>query len=188
MKNICHSRFKLSIIFALKTERIVSMTRKSSLIKIEKMTSQHLGELITLGLDESQVKFVGTIDDILTMINAQIRPYVITVENQVVGFFLIDTVYKKNNDFVTSKSLGLRKFFIDNKHQGNGYAKQTLNLLPDYLAVTYPNHTDVYLTVNVKNNVAKNLYLKNGFQDTEELYLGGPSGPQHVMKLAYKVA
>lgn len=162
------------------------MTRESALIKIEKMVSHHLGELITFGVDESQIQFVGAIDDILTIINAQIRPHVITVADQVVGFFLIDTVYAKDNDFVTSHSLGLRKFFIDSTHQGNGYAKQTLNLLPAYLAATYPNHTDVYLTVNCKNNAAKNLYLKNGFQDTDELYLGGPSGPQHVMKMRYK--
>jgi RimJ/RimL family protein N-acetyltransferase len=156
-----------------------------AVITIEKMTSQHLGEIIALRVGEEQQQFVGAIDDILTIINAQIRPHVIIAGDQVVGFFLIDTIYVQTNDVATLQSLGLRKFFIDKQHQGKGYAKQTLQLLPDYLTATYPNYTDVFLTVNCKNETAKNLYLKSGFQDTSALYLGGPSGPQHVMKQVY---
>jgi len=54
---------------------------------------------------------VGAIDDILTIINAQIRPHVIIAGDQVVGFFLIDTIYVQTNDVATLQSLGLRKFF-----------------------------------------------------------------------------
>lgn len=152
------------------------------MVRMDKMTSQHVGDVIALGVGEGQRQFVGSIDDILAIINAQIRPHVILADDQVVGFFLIDTVYEQTNDFATPHSLGLRKFFIDKHHQGKGYAKQALHLLPDYLTATFPNHSDVFLTVNAKNDPAKNLYLKSGFQDTNELYLGGPSGPQHVMK------
>lgn len=152
------------------------------MIAIEKMTSQYVGDVIALGVGEDQQQFVGSIDDILAIINAQVRPHVILVDHQVVGFFLIDTVYAQSNDFATPQSLGLRKFFIDKDHQGKGYAKQTLQRLPEYLTATFPNHGDVLLTVNCKNDNAKNLYLKSGFQDTNTLYHGGPSGPQHVMK------
>jgi len=151
-------------------------------IAIEKMTSQHVGDVIALGVGEDQQPFVGAIDDILAIINAQIRPHVILVDHQVIGFFLIDTVYAQSNDFATRQSLGLRKFFIDKHHQGKGYAKQTLLRLPEYLTAAFPNHGDVFLTVNCKNDNAKSLYLKSGFQDTNTLYHGGPSGPQHVMK------
>jgi ribosomal protein S18 acetylase RimI-like enzyme len=153
-------------------------------IKIEKMLSRHLGEVIALKVTDDQLKFVGAIDEILTNVNAQIRPHVITVDDAVVGFFLIDTVYDQSNDFAIPQSLGLRKFFIDTQHQGKGLAKQTLQLLPDYLMATYQDYTDVFLTVNCKNDKAKNLYLNSGFQDTNELYLEGPSGPQQIMKLA----
>lgn len=157
------------------------------MVRIDKMQSQRLDDVIKLRVGDNQQKFVGAIDDILTMINAQIRPQVILVDDQVVGFFLIDTIYKKTNDFVAPQSLGLRKFFIDKQYQGKGYAKQVLHLLPSYLTANYPNHFDIYLTVNCKNDSAKSLYLKSGFQDTNALYLDGPSGPQHVMKLAYNV-
>jgi RimJ/RimL family protein N-acetyltransferase len=111
---------------------------------------------------------------------------VIVAEDQVVGFFLIDTVYDQSiglttKQNMTKKNLGLRKFFIDSKHQGNGYAKQTLQALPAYLQSEFPNYTDLYLTVNCKNDAAKILYLSHGFEDTNELYLEGPSGPQHIM-------
>lgn len=158
------------------------------MIKIEKMVSHHLGEVIALGLEEDQIRFVGAIDEILSTINAQIRPHVIVSEDQVVGFFLIDIVYEQSIELttkqnVTKKNLGLRKFFIDRKHQGHGYAKQTLQALPAYLQSEFPYHTDLYLTVNCKNDAAKTLYLNNGFEDTKKLYLKGPSGPQHIMRM-----
>lgn len=152
------------------------------MVRIDKMTSQYLGEILALRVGEEQQQFVGIIDDILTIINAQIRPHVILADDQVVGFFLIDTAYVQTNDTATLQSLGLRKFFIDTKYQGKGYAKQALQLLPEYLIANYSNHTDVFLTVNCKNDIAKNLYLKNGFIDTNTLHYGGPSGPQHIMK------
>lgn len=39
------------------------------------------------------------------------------------------------------------------------------------------------LTVNARNPAARAVYLAGGFADTGELYLGGPAGPQHVMRL-----
>lgn len=152
------------------------------------MTTFHIGDVINLKVEDNQRQYVDTIDNILTVINAQIRPHVIVSEGQVVGFFLIDTVYDKNIDLTMKqntpkKNLGLRKFFIDRKHQGNGYAKQTLQVLPAYLQSEFTGYTDLYLTVNCKNDAAKMLYLSHGFEDTNELYLDGPSGPQHVMRM-----
>ncbi|GAM64435.1 histone acetyltransferase HPA2 [Vibrio ishigakensis] len=56
--------------------------------------------------------------------------------------------------------------------------------LPRFLQETYSDYHAVYLTVNCKNPAAFQCYLKAGFVDTEELYLGGDAGPQHVMKRA----
>jgi len=41
----------------------------------------------------------------------------------------------------------------------------------------------VVLTVNVRNQVARQLYLRHGFTDTGKLYLGGSAGPQNVLRL-----
>ena len=154
------------------------------MVKIEKMTTEHIGEVIELAVADEQVTYVGTIFDILKYANAQVRPYVIIREGQVVGFFLIDTVYSKDYDFAPSSSLGLRCFFIDQHHQRKGYARHTLKALPAYLASIYPNHADIYLTVNCRNLQARDCYLKAGFEDIEALYQDGPAGPQHIMRLA----
>ncbi|RCX01073.1 GNAT family N-acetyltransferase [Marinomonas foliarum] len=152
------------------------------MVTIEKMTTQHLAEVITLGVVEAQKQFVGSIDDILKNANAQIRPHVIFAEDQIVGFFLIDTTYAEKYDFVSqSHSIGLRSFFIDKKYQGKGYAKQAILALSNYLSEAYPNHSTIYLTVNCQNPIAKGLYLKGGFEDTNTLYHGGAAGPQHIM-------
>lgn len=153
------------------------------MIQIEKMSSLHLSDVITLSVESEQLQYVATIDEILACANAQIRPHVIIANDEVVGFFLIDTAYADRYDFAESNSLGLRSFFIDHTHQGNGYAKQTLQILSVYLSSNYPKHTNVYLTVNCKNHLAKECYLKGGFYDTEGLYYGGKSGPQHIMCL-----
>jgi hypothetical protein len=53
--------------------------------------------------------------------------------------------------------------------------------LPNYLSEAYPNHLNIFLTVNCQNSTAKDLYLKGGFEDTNNLYHGGAAGPQHIM-------
>lgn len=157
------------------------------MVKIEKMTTQHLAEVITLSVVEEQKKFVGTIDEILASANAQIRPHVILVEDKIVGFFLIDTTYAKTYDFTgQSNSIGLRSFFISKEHQGKGYAKQAILALPNYLSEAYPHHSKIFLTVNCQNPIAKELFLKGGFEDTNALYHGGAAGPQHIMVRSIK--
>ncbi|WP_219703854.1 GNAT family N-acetyltransferase [Marinomonas lutimaris] len=152
------------------------------MVTIEKMKTRHLAGVITLSVVEEQKKFVGSIEDILANANAQIRPHVILVEDTIVGFFLIDTTYAKNYDFARqSNSIGLRSFFISKEHQSKGYAKQAILALPNYLSEAYPNHLNIFLTVNCQNLIAKELYLKGGFQDTNTLYHGGAAGPQHIM-------
>ncbi|NVK74387.1 MAG: GNAT family N-acetyltransferase [Oceanospirillaceae bacterium] len=155
------------------------------MISIEKMTTRHLADVITLAVMDEQKLFVGSIDDILKNANAQVRPHVIFADDTMVGFFLIDTTYSKSFDFASrSNAIGLRSFFISKEYQGKGYAKQAILALPNYLSEAYPNHTAVMLTVNCQNPIAKQLYEKGGFEDTNDLYHGGPSGPQHIMTMA----
>ena len=55
--------------------------------------------------------------------------------------------------------------------------------LPGLVTRELPGARTVVLTVNVRNQVARQLYLRHGFTDTGELYLGGSAGPQHVLRL-----
>ncbi|WP_370737075.1 GNAT family N-acetyltransferase [Vibrio ruber] len=65
---------------------------------------------------------------------------------------------------------------------GQGIATQAINLLPAYVAQYYPDFEVLQLTVNCRNKAAYHCYSKCGFEDTGELYLSGPAGPQHIMQ------
>jgi RimJ/RimL family protein N-acetyltransferase len=152
-------------------------------IEIQPMKPHHLEQVIKLKLTEEQIRFVGTMDEILVNINSDVHPHVILVKEVVVGFFLIDTRYWQDYDFTKSPGLGLRAYFISHQFQGRGYGKQAVESLGEYLASIYPDKNEVHLMVNYKNLTAKHCYLSGGFVDTGERYLGGIAGPQHIMCL-----
>jgi RimJ/RimL family protein N-acetyltransferase len=47
----------------------------------------------------------------------------------------------------------------------------------------FPRARTLVLTVNVRNPAARAVYVRGGFVDAGELYLGGSAGPQHVLRL-----
>lgn len=145
------------------------------------MQSEHLAEVAELQVAPQQVQFVGTIEEIMVNIDHLIHPHVMLFNDQVVGFFLIDTTYSAHYKFAVAGSLGLRAFFVSERFQGRGIGKQAVQQLNTYLSIHYPHYDTVYLTVNCKNPAAKHCYESGGFIDTGELYLGGDAGPQHIM-------
>ncbi|MEL6114852.1 GNAT family N-acetyltransferase [Photobacterium sp. SP02] len=153
-------------------------------IEIQGMTPAHLPQVAELSVATEQVKFVGTMEEILVNIDDTVHPHVIMDSDTVVGFFLIDTQYGHSFDFADSEALGLRAFFIDQRHQGKGYAKRAVLALRAFLESAYPDFAQIYLTVNCKNPAARHCYQQGGFADTHELYLGGAAGPQHIMRMA----
>lgn len=109
-------------------------------------------------------------------------PFVMLKNEQLAGFFFLDLDYAENHDFCSSNGAGVRMVMVDQAFQGQGIASQSLRLLPQWLREFYPEITELYLTVNCRNPGAYRCYEKCGYQDTGELYLGGPVGPQHIMR------
>ena len=153
------------------------------MISVNKMTLEHLRAVRALSVAEEQSKYVGNIEEILKCASKHVHSHVIRMGQQVIGFFLLDTQYPQNYDFCPANSLGLRAFFIDDNQQGKGYGKQASKQLKPYLSKHYSSYRSVYLTVNCQNPVAYSCYQNAGFLDTNEQYLGGLAGPQHVMKM-----
>lgn len=152
------------------------------MITIEPMSEQYTPAVLNLTLAEDQKAFVGETSDVLSNLQDGVYPFVVLAGATVVGFFMIDTQYDSRYDFADSASIGLRNYFIGEVFQGKGYAKQTLQALPNVLREQFSSFSSVYLTVNCRNPIAKSCYLKGGFVDTETLYLGGSHGPQHIMR------
>lgn len=151
------------------------------MITIERMSPSYSEFAIVLGVDPEQLPYVGTMTEILANVSEACHPHVVLVSELVVGFFLIDTAYSAGYDFCDGQSLGLRAFFIDKKHQGQGYGLAATAVLKPYLHAHYADYYCLYLTVNCKNPAAYHCYKKAGFADTEKVYLGGAAGPQHIM-------
>lgn len=152
-------------------------------IQIKSLENRHIKDVLALNVHHEQAKFSGTAKDFIEDTSAGIDHKLIFVNQKLVGVFKIDTQYSRNHTFCTASSLGLRGLFIDSKHQGKGYGVASMKALKQELKQEYPVFDTLYLTVNCLNPVARSCYLKAAFIDTNNLYLGGSAGPQHIMYL-----
>lgn len=75
----------------------------------------------------------------------------------------------------------LRSFSTNYKHQGKGYARKTLELLPDFMKEYLPHINAIVLGVNVKNTAGQSLYKKCGYVDEGNRVMGS-KGEMVVMK------
>lgn len=75
----------------------------------------------------------------------------------------------------------LRSFSTNHIHQGKGYARKTLELLPQFMREHIPHIDGIVLGVNVKNTAAQGLYKKCGYVDTDNRVMGS-KGEMIVMK------
>ena len=137
-----------------------------------------------LAVAPEQVVFSGQPVDFVTRPDADMDIHVIHADDTLVGFFRIDLDYARVHDFARPGDLGLRSVIVDRRHQGRGIGSAMIRALPAYLAMHYPQATDLYLTVNLRNPGARKSYLNGGFTDTGAHYLGGDAGPQHIMHMA----
>jgi len=153
-------------------------------MKIERLEYQHIEKVKTVKIADEQIKFVGTPTAFLKDGSENVHLHVIVNNGDVVGFFKIDTGYAENYLFCALDSLGLRAFVIDSRQQGKGVGTKAMLALKPYLQSNYSDFSSIYLTVNCKNPAAVRVYEKAGFIDTQELYLGGSAGPQHIMWLS----
>ncbi len=151
------------------------------MINIEKLDDSHLEAIKQVNLADEQIKFAGTPEAFLSDASESTHLHIIKRQGVLVGFFKIDTAYSLNYSFCPQNTLGLRAFAIDMNYQGKGIGTGAVKALFPYLKCNYPSFESIYLTVNCNNLGAKMCYLKGGFDDTGEQYLGGAAGPQFIM-------
>ncbi len=153
-------------------------------LQLAPLGEQHYSGLESLRVHPEQRKFVGTLNEILCNVSPSVRPNVVLFDNQLVGFFLIDSAYSARYEFCQGAALGLRAFFIDQQRQGQGLGKAAMAALAPFIKQHYPHADQLYLTVNCQNPAAYACYIGAGFCDTDTLYHGGAAGPQHILRLA----
>ena len=130
-----------------------------------------------------QEQFSGRADQTLPLAERDParHPYVLVEDGAPVAFLVLD---ETPSDVDPSADLLLRGFFVDASAQGRGVATRAVAALPDVVRRDFPAARSLVLTVNVRNPAARVVYVRGGFVDAGELYLGGSVGPQHVLRLA----
>ena len=152
-------------------------------LRLEPLAADEQSRVAHIAVAEEQRVFSGTVAEAFARTSDGVDFHVILSEDQPVGFFKIDTGYPETHPFAPQGSLGLRAFMVDHRMQGQGIATGAVALLPAYLATRYTGAETLFLTVNKRNPGAIRAYLKGGFTDTGQEWLGGDAGPQHIMHL-----
>jgi len=147
------------------------------------MENRDIERVLQLEIKEQQTQYVSPITTMLSTLEPTENCHLLVRGDEIVGFFLIDQNYSHRYDFSEAGEIGLLGYFVDAMHQGRGIGKAGVQALKAYLQIQYPEALAVVLTVNCKNLGAINTYLAGGFEDTQQLYYGGRSGPQHIMRL-----
>ena len=154
----------------------------NELVRLRLYQSQDWAQVQKLSVTSAQAKYVASIEQLFSKPKVHWRFHVIEVNRKIVGFFNVDTKYWIEFDYAVHGELGIRSFFIDQHHQGQGYATSAARQLVDFCFESYPACQSLCLTVNCKNTAAYRVYKSVGFKDTETHYLGGKAGPQHIMR------
>lgn len=153
------------------------------MITLTPLPADSVARVLHLELRDDQRGFVHPIQDMVREIKDGLEMHAVDRDGQTVGFFKIDVFPDKDLGFVRPCDLNLRGFLIGAQYQRQGIASAALAKLPDYLRTFYPAQKSVVLTVNATNPHARHVYLTGGFTDTGEVYHGGNSGPQNVLRL-----
>ncbi|WP_139343025.1 GNAT family N-acetyltransferase [Fictibacillus arsenicus] len=142
----------------------------------------HREALNAFDLAEDQKKFTAMPSDALKICeeDRSRNPVVIMASDVPVGFFVLHTG-KNIRDFTANpNAMVIRALSINQKEQGKGYAKEAMLQLPAFVSTHFSDIKELILAVNFKNEPAKKLYEKAGFQDRGQIK-HGPVGPQYVL-------
>ncbi|KAF1678920.1 GNAT family protein [Bacillus mexicanus] len=144
---------------------------------------EHLSELESFKLNNDDKRFTSLPKEVLTQaLSIRDRyPVVILNDNLPIGFFILHTSKEtlepySNNPF----ALLLSSLSLNAVHQGKGYAKKAMLLLPSFVSGYFPWCDEMILAVNHLNTRAKHLYMKCGFIDKGRRRIG-PLGEQLVL-------
>ena len=146
--------------------------------KKKKVTWDDIDDILKLRVSKEQKSFVAKNSD--SMIDAYfamtedgktVYPFGIYYGKKPVGFLMIsyNCVWRDNLDFAKN-SYYIWRFMIDRRYQKNGYGREALRLILDFIR-TFPCGEAEYawLSYEPENEVARKLYLSMGFEEKPEL-------------------
>ncbi|MBR1639861.1 MAG: GNAT family N-acetyltransferase [Treponema sp.] len=151
------------------------------MIELKRITSENIDEIIALQVAESQKGFVSPnsrsiMDAHVAITNNEIAiTFGIYNDNEVVGFIILTYGVREDRlmPSVSYHNYYIWHFMIDEKYQKNGYGRQAMNLLVDYMR-TAPcgEATACWASYTIGNKGARKFFEKCGFHENGESVFG----------------
>jgi len=144
------------------------------MIELRKITGDNFNECIKLEPNEEQKSFVAS--NIRSLAEAYIAltnkecipmPYAIYYDEIMVGFIMLSyNEVNENNE----NTYWIWRFMIDKRYQHKGYGKETMAKALELIRTfPYGKASEVYLSYEPENVVAKALYAPFGFVETGKI-------------------
>ncbi|SDK72273.1 Ribosomal protein S18 acetylase RimI [Maridesulfovibrio ferrireducens] len=154
-------------------------------IKFVELIQSDFEDYSTISVFEHQAQFVFPIAKVLSRFsgrNAEKHVYIAGAkcDGEAAGIIIVTNYYET----AELKSKKLNVCWVDTLATDRKYQKQGIGskLLEHAISALCGKFDCMCLTVNVRNEAAKSMYIKCGFEDVGELYLGGLSGPQNILR------
>lgn len=96
------------------------------------------------------------------------HPILILKEDELIGFFILQLGVGVSEYTDNPKAILFKAHSIDLNYQGEGYAKESLELLSDYVRYHYPWINEIVLSVSIDNISSQMLYVRSGFSSTQK--------------------
>lgn len=132
-------------------------------MEFRKIDKSNYLDCINLTVAENQEHFVA--DNKQSLVDAAFQeglyPLGIYHEDIMIGFILYD--YDE-----TFPGWSMSRFMIGHQYQGKGYGKQAVLAFLDYFQNKHKNN-QIYISVSLKNTVARKMYAEIGFQELKEV-------------------
>ncbi|MBB4825481.1 diamine N-acetyltransferase [Sporosarcina luteola] len=139
------------------------------MLQLKPITKDNWIEAISLRVRDDQVKFVASNAVSLAQLNflKQFHAKGLYLDDEMVGFTLFGIDEEDDQYWIY-------RMMIDQKHQGQGYGKQAVQLVvEDIQKMKEDRHQTVTLSYEPQNEVAKRLYEQLGFQEVEGFVVDG---------------
>lgn len=130
-----------------------------------------------------QEKWSGTAGTIIVQAKSAENQHVFVIldGDEPAGLFVLDTAPYIP---LPGIDLQLHSFFIDQTFQGKGLATTAITDVAHVVKTHLPDKKLLGLAVNVQNPIAYRLYRVHGFTESDQKYLGGARGPEHMLWMA----
>ena len=150
----------------------MSEGKASMRLKFLEENDDHLLERYTL--TKEQLRYTKSPMDCIELVKQDKNRHAILAldGDKLVTFFVLHEKEGVKPYSSNKQAILIRAFSTDFFEQGKGYAKATLQLLPDFVTKHFPHVNELVLGVNLPNTAAQALYKKCGFVDEGKMAVG----------------